>query len=171
VQEAHQVVAQGDAAHGLHGDHVVVGANEVRSKMGSQLELGGGHLVVAGLGGDAQGATVRGPGPSCRPGCAHGWRRNNGLPAPARGRARRRRGCVPSDEVGPQFVIARSMRKYSCSGPRVVNTRFTSCCRRCAAGARPGWTGPRWSAAGASCGPAPRRCSSRKRSGWSRSRR
>ena len=54
VQQAHQAVMAGQKAHLLHGEQVLVnGAVRVRED-GSQLVLGGCHLVVLRLGGDAE---------------------------------------------------------------------------------------------------------------------
>ena len=54
VDEEHQAVLRGEPAHRGHHDHVVVGADRGRLVDRRHLELARGHLVVAGLGRDAQ---------------------------------------------------------------------------------------------------------------------
>jgi hypothetical protein len=53
VQQCSQVVPRPDLAHHVHHDHVVIRAGRRGLEHGRDLELGGGHLVVAGLGGNA----------------------------------------------------------------------------------------------------------------------
>ena len=52
--QEHEVVLTRQALHRAHDDHVVVGADGGGLVHGGHLELGGSHLVVASLGGDAQ---------------------------------------------------------------------------------------------------------------------
>ena len=52
--EADKAVLAGDLLHDLHGEQVVVDGHVGGVVDGGQLVLGGGHLVVLGLGGDAQ---------------------------------------------------------------------------------------------------------------------
>ena len=54
VQEADEAVAVGHVAQRLHDEHVVVDGEVELLEHRRELELRGGHLVVAGLGGDAQ---------------------------------------------------------------------------------------------------------------------
>ena len=54
VQQAHHAVAVGDLLHQLHGQLVVVGGDVGGGEDRRQLVLGRGHLVVLGLGQDAQ---------------------------------------------------------------------------------------------------------------------
>ena len=54
VDQERQVVLAGDAPHQAHHDHVVVGPDRGRLVDRGHLELAGRHLVVAGLGRDAQ---------------------------------------------------------------------------------------------------------------------
>ena len=54
VEQAHQTVALGHLLHDLHGQLVVVGGHVGGGINGGQLMLGGRHLVMLGLGQDAQ---------------------------------------------------------------------------------------------------------------------
>ena len=54
VEQAHQAVAGGHPLHGLHGQLVLVHGQVAHGVKGGQLMLGRGHLLVLGLGGDAQ---------------------------------------------------------------------------------------------------------------------
>ena len=54
MQQTDEAVALGHVAQGLHRQHVVVDGQVELLEHGGELELRGGDLVVAGLGGDAQ---------------------------------------------------------------------------------------------------------------------
>ncbi len=54
VDEEHQAVLRREPSHHAHHDHVVVGPDRGRLEDGGHLELARSHLVVTGLGRDAQ---------------------------------------------------------------------------------------------------------------------
>ena len=54
VEQAHKAVAEGHPFHGFHRQLVVVAGNVRGAEDGRQFMLAGGHLVVLGLGHDAQ---------------------------------------------------------------------------------------------------------------------
>ena len=168
VDEEHQAVLRREPAHHAHDDHVVVGADRGRLVDRRHLELAGRHLVVAGLGRDAQAPQLaveihhEGEDPLAD------RAEVLVLELLALGRRGAEQGAAGEHEVGPLLGEAAVDEEVLLLGPDVgEHAAWRSCCRTSAGRAAPACPGPPASAAAGSCGRAPRRCTRRTPSGWS----
>jgi hypothetical protein len=110
----------GRPAERLHDEHLVVAGDVGVLEDRRELVLARRDLVVPGLDRDAEAVELVLDLGHERDDALRGWRRSSGRRAAGPWGAWRRRGCARSCEVGAGEVEVRSIRKYSCSVPRVV---------------------------------------------------
>ncbi len=157
-----------EAPHQAHHDHVVVGPDRGGLVDRRHLELAGGHLVVAGLGRDAEAPQLAVEIHHERQDPLADRAEVLVLQLLALGRRGAEQRPAGQEEVGPLLGEPAVDQEVLLLGPDVgEDPRSRSCCRTSAGRAAPACRAPPASAGAGSCGRAPRRCTRRTRSGSS----